>query len=198
MRISPCTIQTGNALKIIRSRKKKPQIVHTSGVNSVLEMMMSVAVVLPTITSTPGCIATMRVFRLPIRSLSPRTRRTATTRWSPTRASPAYLIKYAAKVEPHGKVSNPLGTVDEVQPPRAGPEQDGVQSVHQKQLPHVWGRKIALSEATLTLSGQAMCLKSRIYKLLNAKLPHLRRVVVQQGEEGVAGNGQGGGRRRND
>ena len=104
----------------------------------------------------------------------------------------AYLVKYAAKVEPPGKVSSPLDTVKASQLPREGPLQGGLQSVHQQQLPYVWGRKIALPEATLLLAGQPMCLKSRVYRYLDTRLPHLRRIVVKRGEEGQAGNAQGG------
>lgn len=104
----------------------------------------------------------------------------------------AYLVKYTAKFEPQGKVSNPLDAVDASQLPRAGREQDGLQSVNQKQLPYIWGRGIALSEATLILAGQSMCLKSRVYKVLDTKLSHLRRVVVQRGEDSVTGNARGG------
>ena len=107
-------------------------------------------------------------------------------------SSAAYLVKHAAKVEPQGKVSNLLDTVEDSQLPRERPLQGGLQPVDQKQLPYVWGRNIALSEATLVLSGQAMCLKYRIYRYLDTRLPHLRRVVLKRGNEGQAGNDQGG------
>ena len=103
----------------------------------------------------------------------------------------AYLVKYVAKVEPAGKVSNPLDTVEKSQLPRDGPEQSGLQSVNQKQLPYIWARKIAMSEATLILSGQPLCLKSRDHMWLDTRLPHLRRVVVQRPEQGPPGRGQG-------
>lgn len=104
----------------------------------------------------------------------------------------AYLVKYIAKVEPAGKVYNPLDTVEESQLPRAGPAQSGLQSVNHKQLPYIWGRKMAMSEATLILSGQALCLKSRVYMYIDTRLPHLRRVVVARLEPGTSRNGQGG------
>lgn len=47
----------------------------------------------------------------------------------------AYLVKYAAKVERQGKVSNPLDTVDVSQLQRRRPERDGLKLVHQKQFP---------------------------------------------------------------
>ena len=102
----------------------------------------------------------------------------------------AYLVKYAAKVEPTGKVSNPLDSVKESQLPRDGPRQGGLQSVHHRQLPYILGRKIAMSEAALILSGQPLCLKSRVYMFLDTRLPHLRRVILSR--EGAAGNGQSG------
>ena len=98
----------------------------------------------------------------------------------------AYLVKYAAKVEPVGKVGNPLDDLPESQLPRAGPAQSGLQSVSQKQLPYIHGRSIAMSEAVIILAGQSMCLKSREYKHLDTALPHLRRMVVRRG------GGQGG------
>ena len=104
----------------------------------------------------------------------------------------AYLVKYVAKVEPAGKVSNPLDTVEKSQLPRDGPEQSGLQSVNQKQLPYIWARKIAMSEATLILSGQPLCLKSRDYMWLDTRLPHLRRVVVARPDQRAPGKGQGG------
>ncbi|CAB1102611.1 unnamed protein product [Ectocarpus sp. CCAP 1310/34] len=109
-----------------------------------------------------------------------------------TKTSFAAYLKYVAKVEPAGKVSNPLDTVEESQLPRAGPAQSGLQSVNQKQLPYIWGRKMAMSEATLILSGQSLCLKSRTYMFVDTRLPHLRRVVVARPEPGTSRNGQGG------
>jgi hypothetical protein len=44
----------------------------------------------------------------------------------------AHLVKYAAKVEPRGKVDNPLDDLPASQLPRAGPAQPGLQSVSQK------------------------------------------------------------------
>ena len=104
----------------------------------------------------------------------------------------AYLVKYVAKVEPAGKVSNPLHTVEKSQLPRDGPEQSGSHSVNQKQLPYIWARKIVMSEATLILSEQPLCFKSRDYMWLDTRLPHLRRVVVQRPDQGAPGRGQGG------
>ena len=104
----------------------------------------------------------------------------------------AYLVKYAAKVEPTGKVGNPLDDLQASQLPRAGPAQSGLQSVSQKQLPYVHGRKIAMSEAVVILAGQSMCLKSRIYKHVDSALPHTRRMVVRRGQAGSTGNGKGG------
>ena len=103
----------------------------------------------------------------------------------------AYLVKYVAKVEPTGKVSNPLDNVHDSQLPRDGPAQSGLQSVNQRQLPNIWGRKIAMSEATLILSGQLLCLKSRVCMYVDTRLPHLRRVVVARPEQGTSGNKQG-------
>ena len=54
---------------------------------------------------------------------------------------------------PTGKVSNPLDDVKASQLLREGLEQNGLQSVSHRQLPYIWARKIALSEATLILSG---------------------------------------------
>ena len=110
-----------------------------------------------------------------------------------TKASFAtYLVKYAAKVESAGKVSNPLDTMEKSQLPRDGAGQRGLQSVNQKQLPYIWARKIAMSEATLILSGQPLCLKSRDYIWLDTRLPPLRRAVVQRPDQGAPGRGQGG------
>ena len=109
-----------------------------------------------------------------------------------TKASFAtYLVKYAAKVESAGKVSNPLDTMEKSQLPRDGAGQRGLQSVNQKQLPYIWARKIAMSEATLILSGQPLCLKSRDYIWLDTRLPPLRRAVVQRPDQGAPERGQG-------
>lgn len=104
----------------------------------------------------------------------------------------AYLVKYAAKVEPCGKVTNPLDYVEQSQLPRDGPAQGGLQSVHQRQLPYIWGRKIAMSEATLILSAQPLCLKSRVYIYMDTRLPYLRRVVLDKPDEGAPARGQSG------
>lgn len=97
----------------------------------------------------------------------------------------AYLVKYAAKVEPMGKVRNPLDDLPASQLPRAGPPQSGLQSVSDKQLPYIQGRNIAMSEAVIILAGQSMCLKSRIYKYVDTVIPHNRRMVVRRGQGGV-------------
>ena len=44
----------------------------------------------------------------------------------------AYLVKYAAKVDPKGKVADPFDTVEDSQLPRNGHLQGGLQSVNQK------------------------------------------------------------------
>ena len=49
-----------------------------------------------------------------------------------------------------------LDCVDDSHLPRDGPAQSGLQSVNQKQLPYIWGRKTAMSEAMLVLSGQPL------------------------------------------
>lgn len=87
----------------------------------------------------------------------------------------AYLVKYAAKVEPMGKICSPLDDLPASQLPRAGPRQSGLQSVSQKQLPYIHGRNVAMSEAVIILAGQSMCLKSRVYKHLDTAIPQIGR-----------------------
>ena len=76
--------------------------------------------------------------------------------------------------------------------PRDGPEQSGLQSINQNKIPYIWARKIVMSEATLILSGQPLCFKSRDCMWLDTRLLHLPRVVVQPPDQGAPGRGQGG------